>query len=92
MIVDASSIVAIFTRPQTELPRSRTAISELSPWFRWRVGMMVPLMVFHAHHPVTKLVTALPPGTDEMSRHSAPGGDGAVLTGLLVRNPTRSGR
>ena len=50
--------------------------------------MMVPLVMLHAHHPATKLVTALPPGTDEMP-HSAPGGDGAVLTGLLVRNPTR---
>jgi len=48
-------------------------------------------MVFHGHHPATKLVTALPPGTHEMSKHSAPGGDRAVLTGLLVRNPTRSG-
>jgi hypothetical protein len=48
---------------------------------------MVPSMVFHAHHPATKLVTALPPGTDEMSKHSAPGGDGAVPTGLLVRDP-----
>jgi hypothetical protein len=38
-------------------------------------------MVFPAHHPATKLITALPPGTDEMSKHSAPGGDGAVLTG-----------
>ena len=45
---------------------------------------MVPSMVFSAHHPATNLVTALPPGTDEMSKHSAPGGDGAVLTGLLV--------
>jgi hypothetical protein len=41
----------------------------------------MPSMVFPAHHPATKLVTALPPGTDEMSKHSAPGGDGAVLTG-----------
>ena len=37
---------------------------------------MVPSMVFHARHPATWLVTALPPGTDEMSKHSAPGGDG----------------
>ena len=51
--------------------------------------MMVPSVMLHAHHPATKLVTALPPGTDEMFKHSAPGGDGAVLTGLLVRNPTR---
>ena len=35
---------------------------------------MVPSMVFHAHHPATKLVTTLPPGADEMSKHSAPGG------------------
>jgi hypothetical protein len=27
---------------------------------------MVLSVVFHAHHPATKLVTALPPGTDEM--------------------------
>jgi hypothetical protein len=51
--------------------------------------MIVLSMVFPAHHPATNLVTTLPPGTDEMSKHSAPGGDGAVLTGLLVRNPTR---
>ena len=53
---------------------------------------MAPSMVLHAHHPATKLVTTLPPGTDEVSKHSAPGGDGAVLTGPLVRNPARSGR
>jgi hypothetical protein len=51
--------------------------------------MMVPLVMLHAHHPATKLVTALPPGTDEMFRHSAPCGDGAVPTGLLVRNPNK---
>ena len=53
---------------------------------------MVPPMVFHARHPATWLVTALPPGTDEMSKHSAPGGDGAALPGLLVGNHTRNGR
>ena len=57
-----------------------------------RVETKLPSMMFHALHPAIWLVTALPPGTDEMSKHSAPGGDGAALPGFLVRNHTRSGR
>jgi hypothetical protein len=53
---------------------------------------MTPSMVFHACHPAIWLITALPPGTDKISKHSAPSDDGAALPELRVRNHPRSGR
>src|ERR1700733_3644925 len=38
----------------------------------------------------TWLVTSLSPGSEKMSKHSTPGGDGAALLALLARLRTRA--
>jgi len=48
-----------------------------------QVDTKLSSMLFHARQPATWLVTALPLGTGEMSKHSALSGDGAALPKLL---------
>jgi hypothetical protein len=53
---------------------------------------MVPSIVFSARRLTGHSASVRQSVTDEMSKHSAPGGDGAARPGLRVRSQTRNGR